>query len=188
MKRASFLVITIFLLAVSVPAQTPMAQAKDAPKRIALTPRSTVPIALLAKGVDEKCFNVVLTSDASKADYLLEAATIERLSVYKGTGGSSVRTEFTLFSQNGDVLFHTSTRFYENGMKDICTSIGLGIDDIVKHHKIMLGMSPKQVRASRGEPKDIRKLDPSSSDQREVWEYKDQHVFFEHGVVTGWSP
>jgi hypothetical protein len=187
MKKALLLVFAFLLLAVSVPAQTAVANAKDAPKRIALTPRSTVPIALLAKGVDDKCFNVVLTSDASKADYPLEAATIQGFSVYKGTGGSSVRTEFTLFSQNGDVLFHTSTRFYENAMKDICTSIGLGIDDIVKRHKIMLGMSPKQVRASRGEPKDIQKRDTSSSDQREVWEYKDQQIFFEHGVVSGWS-
>lgn len=146
MKRAFFLVFALLLLAVSVSVQTSVAQAKDAPKRIALTPRSTVPFALLATGVDEKCFNVALTNDASKADYLLEATTIERIV----NGNSHVRTQFTLFSQNGDVLFHTSTRYYENGMKDICTSIGLGIDDIIKHHKIMLGMSPKQVRASRG--------------------------------------
>ncbi|MGD0458889.1 MAG: hypothetical protein ABSC21_14235 [Terriglobia bacterium] len=143
MKSALFLAFAFLLLAVSVPAQTPVAQVKDAPKRIALTPRSTVPIALLATGVDEKCFNVAPTIDASKADYLLEATTTERIV----NGNSHVRTEFTLFSQNGDVLFHTSTRFYENAMKDICTSIGLGIEDIVKHHKIMLGMSPKQVRA-----------------------------------------
>jgi hypothetical protein len=109
MAAAGFL-----LLASSVFAQSP--------KRIALTAKSTVPIAVLAEGMDKNCAGVILTLDQSKADYLLEATTTERFA----DGSSIIRAQFTLFTLSGDVLFHTTTRKYKNAMKDVCNAIGSG--------------------------------------------------------------
>lgn len=103
------------LLASSLLAQPP-------PKRIALTAKSTVPIAVLADGMDKNCSGVVLTLDNAKADYLLEATTTEKFN----NGNSIIHAQFTLFSLNGDVLFHTTTRKYKNAMKDVCNAIGSG--------------------------------------------------------------
>jgi hypothetical protein len=89
-------------------------------KRIALTEKSTLPTAVLASGMDKKCSGVTLTTDVSKADYLLEAASTERLD----DGTTATRAQFTLFSPSGDVLFHTTTRLYKNAMKDVCKFIG----------------------------------------------------------------
>lgn len=110
--KFALLAIGFLLMASSAQAQTP--------KRIALTPKSTVPIAVLADGMDKNCSGVVLTLDNTKADYLLEATTTEKFS----DGNSIVHAQFTLFSLNGDVLFHTTTRKYKNAMKDVCNAIG----------------------------------------------------------------
>jgi hypothetical protein len=113
--KACLGVAVFLLLASSVLAQTP-------PKRIALTPKSTVPIAVLADGMDKNCSGVVLTLDNSKADYLLEATTTEKFN----DGNSIIHAQFTLFSLNGDVLFHTTTHRYQTAMKDVCKAIGSG--------------------------------------------------------------
>src|SRR6266576_985836 len=42
--------------------------------RIALSPRSTLPMSLVAQGLDRKCSGILFTSDISKADYVLEAS------------------------------------------------------------------------------------------------------------------
>jgi hypothetical protein len=89
---------------------------QNAPKRIALTPRSTVPMSVVAHGIDKKCSGVVLTTDASNADYLLEAS--ETVDMRNGTDYG--RIEYALLSLSGDVVFHTSTRRYDNAMKDVC--------------------------------------------------------------------
>jgi hypothetical protein len=107
--------VAAFLLASSALAQTP-------PKRIALTAKSTVPMAVLADGMDKNCSGVVLTLDNSKADYMLEATTTEKVH----NGNSIVFAQFTLFSPSGDVLFHTTTHQYKNAMKDVCNAIGSG--------------------------------------------------------------
>lgn len=109
-------VLALFILLASV-----VSLAQE-PKRIALTPKSTVPLALLAENMDKKCSGVVLTRDASKADFLLEADVLQTM--YKGTTNS--KTEYTLFNSSGDLLFHTSTRYYKNAMKDVCNYIGVG--------------------------------------------------------------
>lgn len=80
--------------------------------RIALSPRSTLPISLVAQGLDRKCSGILFTSDISKADYLLEASDTD------------VRYEFTLQSPSGDVLFHTSTKKPDNAMQDVCKFLG----------------------------------------------------------------
>src|SRR5712672_3544928 len=98
------LVVAAFVFASAVSAQ-------HAPTRIALI-RSTIDSGSLAKLMDKKCSGVILTIDTSKADYLLEA-----------TDNNRGLPSFTLFSSNGDVLFHTSTRYYKNAMKDVCAFI-----------------------------------------------------------------
>jgi hypothetical protein len=114
MNRFVFITIALFVSASGAFAQVP--------KHIALTPKSTVPIAVLADGMDKTCVGVVLTLDQSKADYLLEATTTEKFN----DGNSIIRAQFTLFATNGDVLFHTTTRKYKNAMKDVCNAIGSG--------------------------------------------------------------
>ena len=80
--------------------------------RIALSPRSTLPISLVAQGLDRKCSGMLFTSDISKADYVLEASDTD------------IRYEFTLQSPSGDVLFHTSTKKPDNAMQEVCKFIG----------------------------------------------------------------
>lgn len=103
------------LLSLSASAQTP--------RRIALTATSNVPFAVLADLMEKNCAGeVTLTLDPTKADYLLEAATTERLV----DGDSMVSPHFTLFSRSGDVLFHTATRHhnaFKNAMKGVCNFI-----------------------------------------------------------------
>ena len=93
---------------------------QNLPVRIALSPRSTVPMSVVARGMDKKCSGIILTTDASKADYLLEAS--ETVDMRNGTDYG--RIEYALLSPSGDVLFHTSTRRYDNAMKDVCKFIG----------------------------------------------------------------
>lgn len=88
--------------------------------RIALSPRSTLPMSVVAHGMDKKCSGVIFTSDVSKADYILEAS--DTTDMIRGTDYG--RYEFTLQSPSGDVLFHTSTRKSVNAMKDVCRFIG----------------------------------------------------------------
>ena len=76
--------------------------------------------------MDKNCSGVVLTLDNAKADYLLEATTTEKFN----NGNSIIHAQFTLFSLNGDVLFHTTTRKYKNAMKDVCNAIGSGREEI----------------------------------------------------------
>lgn len=116
------LVFAAAFLSFTVSSSTQAPSPAQGSKRIALTARSTVPIAVLAEGMDKNCSGVVLTADTSKADYLLEATSTERFV----DGDSVIRAQFTLFSANGDVLFHTTTRRYANAMKDVCNAIGLG--------------------------------------------------------------
>jgi len=93
---------------------------QNLPVRIALSPRSTVPMAVVAHGTDKKCSGIVLTTDSSKADYILEAS--ETVDMRNGTDYG--RIEYTLLAPSGDVLFHTSTRRYDNAMKDVCKFLG----------------------------------------------------------------
>lgn len=79
--------------------------------RIVLSPRSTLPMSLVARGLDRKCSGILFTSDISKADYVLEATDTD------------VRYEFTLQSLSGDVLFRTSTSKPDSAMKDVCKFI-----------------------------------------------------------------
>jgi hypothetical protein len=65
--------------------------------------------------MDKKCSGVILTLDVSNADYLLEA-----------TDNAKGLPSFTLYSSNGDTLYHTNTRYCKNAMKDVCNLIKEG--------------------------------------------------------------
>lgn len=93
------------------------AVAQDAPIRVALTDSSTVPIADVAPEMQKRC-NVVITRDASKADYMLEAGTNKK----EIDDDSYPRMKFTLF-QHDDVVYSTSTRKVSNAAKDVCDYI-----------------------------------------------------------------
>ena len=96
------------------------ARAEDNIKRIALTPSSTVSSSVIAQGLEHKCLGATLTMDITKADYLLEAK--ERLS----PNGRVVNGwALTVFSPGGDMLYHTSTTFSDNAVKDVCKALHL---------------------------------------------------------------
>lgn len=99
-----------------------LVNAQSAPKRIALTPASTVPLAIIASDLGKQCSNVVLTMDISKADYLLDARTLEGAA--RADGAQWERWEYTLIASNGDILFHTETTRSKNAIKDVCKFIG----------------------------------------------------------------
>jgi len=82
--------------------------------RIALTPRSTVGSGEVEQNLAKECRDITLTLDGDKADYLLEADF--NTSPYRQEHG----VELTLFSKNGDAVFHTKTRQTRNAFKDVC--------------------------------------------------------------------
>src|SRR5437667_12662725 len=75
--------------------------------RIALSPRSTLPMSLVAQGPDRKCSGILFTSDISKAYFVLQDSD------------TAVHYQLTLQSQSGDVRFHTSTSDPYNAMTHI---------------------------------------------------------------------
>ncbi len=98
-------------------------QAEDAPKHIALAPRSTIHRQTLIDWMDKakKCSDVILETDESKADYLLEVIVMGDAIFSENT-----TTEYRLMSPKGDVLFQTSIRHYKSAMKDVCNYIESG--------------------------------------------------------------
>jgi hypothetical protein len=83
--------------------------------RIALTPRSNVSTSEVGKELDRHCPSVVVSDDAQKATYALEAWDT-------GAGAGRKPYKFTLF-QNGDRVFSTETRGVAGAVKDVCTYI-----------------------------------------------------------------
>jgi hypothetical protein len=117
MKYVTLLVVLLGSFVVAEEVQGP-----PSPKHLALTARSDVPMAVVADSMDKKCsMSVRLTTNEEKADYLLQAETLEKL--HKGSSKS--KAEFTLISKDGDVLYHTQTKNPKNAMKDVCQAIGM---------------------------------------------------------------
>jgi hypothetical protein len=98
--------------------------AQEKPIRIALTTSTTpasipaIPTADISKDMAKICPNVILTQDASKADYGLEAVGGDRTNPH----GQRLY-KFTLFSHSGDVVFTTETRERRNAVKNVCAFI-----------------------------------------------------------------
>jgi hypothetical protein len=92
------------------------------PKYLALTSGSDVPMAIIADSMDKKCsMGVRLTANHDKADYLLQAETLEKF--HKGSSKS--KAEFVLLSKDGDVLFHSQKKNPKDAMKEVCQDLGL---------------------------------------------------------------
>uniref|UniRef100_E6QIF0 Uncharacterized protein n=1 Tax=mine drainage metagenome TaxID=410659 RepID=E6QIF0_9ZZZZ len=66
----------------------------------------------MGKGLDHYCPTVIITDDAPKADYQLEAWDT-------GAGPGRKPYKFTLF-RNGDRVFSTETRSLAGAVKDVC--------------------------------------------------------------------
>ena len=81
--------------------------------KVALTPRSNVSASEVGKGLDKGCPGVVLSADAKKADFALEAWDT-------GAGAGRKPYKFTLFNADGDRVFSTETRGLAGAMKDVC--------------------------------------------------------------------
>ena len=96
---------------------------KYAPKKIALTPNSTFTSREVLETLNwlpnrKYCANVVLTNNASKADYMVEIGSRVNIGI-----------SATLFSLSGYVLFQTRPRVYNTSIslyqavRDVCTAV-----------------------------------------------------------------
>lgn len=86
----------------------------DESVRVLLTPSSTVSSGEILKSMDKKCAGTTLTMNAEKADFLLEAIA---------TPTARKNYQLTLFSKDGDVLFHSGTLTLGAAVKDVCQAI-----------------------------------------------------------------
>lgn len=93
--------------------------AQDNVTRIALV-NSNIPSGAILKGINDNCQNVMLTIDASKASYTVEAQ------ISKESEKSDDRSWLTLFNKNGDAVFETKTLGTGNAVKDVCNFLKLG--------------------------------------------------------------
>jgi hypothetical protein len=93
----------LILLAVVVLATLPLAGQAPAPKRVILSPKSNLDTSSVSEGFAKYCPNVVVTENAEKADYVLEAVNKTTYS----DGDSSSHWHFTLMNKDGDVLMTT---------------------------------------------------------------------------------
>jgi hypothetical protein len=108
MRKFYILKYALLLLLMTAPAA-----AQSRQTRIILTPRSNVSTAEVGKELDHHCPVVVITEDAQKANYQLEAWD-------SGGGPGSKPYKFTLFNNNGDRVFSTETRGLAGAVKNVC--------------------------------------------------------------------
>lgn len=104
--RRTIVLLTLVSLTLTVAAQqqTPQGtQTKNQKtKYVLLSPKSTIDTAEIVKGFAKGCSNVVVTTNESKADYVLEATAETRL--IDGTSYTN-RWHFTLMNHDGDVVW-----------------------------------------------------------------------------------
>jgi hypothetical protein len=100
-RRVKNIIAVLVIIAASIPA---LVLGQDSTtKRVILTPKSNLDTASVSEGFAKYCPNVVVTENASKADYLLEASSKTTYS----DGDSSSHWHFTLLNKDGDVLMTT---------------------------------------------------------------------------------
>lgn len=114
--------VILVIIAVSMPVLV-LGQAL-ATKRVILSPKSNLDTASVSEGFAKYCPNVVVTENASKADYLLEASSKTTYS----DGDSSSHWHFTLLNKDGDVLMTTHpeahfTRRFKHHFESVCKYI-----------------------------------------------------------------
>lgn len=81
--------------------------------RIALI-NTNIPSGAILKEFNERCKNIVLTTDVSKANFLLEAQ------INKESENRNERSWLTVFDHSGDAIFTTDTHGTGNAVKDVC--------------------------------------------------------------------
>ena len=89
-----------------------IASAQSTQTHISLTPRSNVSTSEVGKELDHYCPAVILTDDAQRADYQLEAWNT-------GAGPGRKPYKFTIF-KNGDRVFSTETSGLAGAVKNVC--------------------------------------------------------------------
>src|SRR6202050_2869218 len=106
-----FLACVVFTAHSQTPATNSQPQT-PATKRVMLSPKSNLDTASVSEGFAKYCPNVVVTENAEKADYVLEAANKTTYS----DGDSSSHWHFTLMNKDGDVLMttHPEKHFKDN--------------------------------------------------------------------------
>ena len=81
-------------------------------KHVVLAPKSNIETATVSEGFAKYCPNVVVTENASKADYVLEA--------WKSQG----LWHFALLNKDGDLLMATHfTQSFNDHFKSVCKKI-----------------------------------------------------------------
>jgi hypothetical protein len=98
---------------------SPFSFAQDHVTRIVLI-NSNVPSGAIVKGINEHCQGVVLTVDAAKAKFELEAQ------INTESASRTERSWLTLFNKDGDAVFVTDTHGTGNAVKDVCEFLKLG--------------------------------------------------------------
>jgi len=96
------------------------AETQKPPIRVALSSTSTVASSDLRRGFQEKCPDVILNRDASRADYALEA--IDR-TTSPVTATEVSRYRFTLFNRAGNAIYSTSPRKFSNAINNVCMAL-----------------------------------------------------------------
>jgi hypothetical protein len=113
MKR----VVGVAVLLVPIMARVSFAQ--EPITRVALV-NSNIPSGAILKGIGEHCQGLVLTLDASKAAFQLEAQ------INKESENRNERSWLTLFNNKGDAIYATDTRGTGNAVRDVCEFLKLG--------------------------------------------------------------
>jgi len=81
--------------------------------RVALV-NSNIPSGAIYREANDRCRGFVVTSNATKADFVLEAQiSTEQVN-------HNEHTWLTLFNKDGDAVFATETRGTGNAVKDVC--------------------------------------------------------------------
>lgn len=121
-KRMKTVVIVLLVVSASIPII--VRGQVSATKYVILSSKSNLDTASVAEGFAKSCPNVVVTENASKADYVLEASSKTTFS----DGDSSSHWHFTLLSKDGDVLMTTHpevhfTHRYKHHFDAVCKYI-----------------------------------------------------------------
>ena len=101
------------------------------PIKIMLSQSSTVPAAFFVENFKKVgCPNVLITIDATKADYVLEAQNthFEKTS----RGDKFEKSQYTLFGKDGTTVFSTQTSIDTNSVKNVCKYLTKATHDSAK--------------------------------------------------------
>jgi|tagenome__1003787_1003787.scaffolds.fasta_scaffold18590509_1 hypothetical protein len=91
----------------------------SATKYVVLSPKSNIDMAIISQGFAKSCPNVVITENAPKADYILEAKRTT-----DSQGDSHILWHFALLNKDGNLLMATHfTQNFEPHFGSVCKYI-----------------------------------------------------------------